>query len=240
MDWLTNPEIWIALATLTVLEIVLGIDNIVFLSIMTSRLPQDRQASARRLGLALALLMRIAFLFALVWIIGLAEPLFHAFGQDVSWRDLILFGGGVFLVWKATQEIHSEMEGDAESGAGASRATFAVVVTQIVLIDLVFSLDSILTAIGLAEEIGIMIAAVVVAMVVMLLAAEPVAAFVNRHPSIKMLALAFLMLIGMALIADGLEFHIPRGYLYSAVAFSVLVEALNLGAASRRRRRRAG
>jgi predicted tellurium resistance membrane protein TerC len=238
VELLTDPQAWISLATLSVLEIVLGIDNIIFLSIVSGRLPENQQAMARRLGLGLALLARVLLLLSLTWMIGLTRPIFAIGEFEVSWRDIVLAGGGLFLIVKGTIETHHMLEGaGGESVAGT--ASFAAVITQIVLLDLVFSLDSVITAIGIAEHIPIMVAAIVIAMAVMLLAAEPTARFVNAHPTVKMLALSFLLLVGAALIADGLHFHIPRGYLYFAIAFSMGVESLNLLAARARRRRAA-
>jgi predicted tellurium resistance membrane protein TerC len=234
-----DPAAWISLLTLTVLEIVLGIDNLVFLSILADRLPVKQRPAARRLGLAFALLTRIALLSTIVWIVGLTQPLFTAFEHPISWRDLILIGGGIFLIYKATHEIHGSLEGDEEEGASHAKraaASFFTTVVQIGIIDIVFSLDSVITAVGMAQELVVMILAVVIAMVVMLVASSPLSAFISRHPTVKMLALAFLLLIGMALIADGVGFHIPKGYIYAAMAFSVTVEMLNL--AVRRRRNR--
>ena len=234
LELLTDPHAWISLATLSVLEIVLGIDNIIFLSIVSARLPESQQAMARRIGLGIALLARVLLLLSLAWMIGLTEPIFEVMGFAVSWRDIVLGVGGLFLIVKGTTEMHHMLEGHGgESVAGT--ATFAAVITQIVLLDLVFSLDSVITAIGIAEHIPIMVAAIVIAMAVMLLAAEPTARFVNAHPTVKMLALSFLLLIGAALVADGMHFHIPRGYLYFAIAFSIGVESLNLLAARARR-----
>jgi predicted tellurium resistance membrane protein TerC len=236
LELLTDPHAWISLATLSVLEIVLGIDNIIFLSIVSARLPENQQATARRIGLGLALLARILLLFSLTWMIGLTQPIFAIGEFEVSWRDIVLGAGGLFLIVKGTMEMHHMLEGyGGESVAGT--ASFAGVITQIVLLDLVFSLDSVITAIGIAEHIPIMVAAIVIAMVIMVLAAEPTARFVNAHPTVKMLALSFLLLVGAALVADGLHFHIPRGYLYFAIAFSIGVESLNLLAAGARRRR---
>jgi predicted tellurium resistance membrane protein TerC len=238
LELLTDPQAWLSLATLSVLEIVLGIDNIIFLSIVSARLPVAQQQMARRIGLGLALLARVLLLLSLTWMIGLTEPIFEIAGFAVSWRDIVLGVGGLFLIVKGTMEMHHMLEGHGgESVAGT--ATFAAVITQIVLLDLVFSLDSVITAIGIAEHIPIMVAAIVIAMAVMLLAAEPTARFVNAHPTVKMLALSFLLLVGAALVADGLHFHIPRGYLYFAIAFSIGVESLNLLAAKARGRRRA-
>jgi predicted tellurium resistance membrane protein TerC len=238
LELLTDPHAWLSLATLSVLEIVLGIDNIIFLSIVSARLPVAQQATARRIGLGLALLARVLLLLSLTWMIGLTEPIFEIAGFAVSWRDIVLGLGGLFLIVKGTMEMHHMLEGYGGEGV-AGTATFAAVITQIVLLDLVFSLDSVITAIGIAEHIPIMIAAIVIAMGVMLLAAEPTAHFVNAHPTVKMLALSFLLLVGAALVADGLHFHIPRGYLYFAIAFSIGVESLNLLAARARRRYRA-
>ncbi|HUF68019.1 MAG TPA: TerC family protein [Longimicrobiales bacterium] len=228
MEWVTDPQIWIALATLTALEVVLGIDNVVFISILASKLPAAQQGKARRLGLLLAMGTRIALLFAITWVIRLTAPLFTVIGQEISGRDLILIGGGLFLLAKSTHEIHDKLEG--ESGRTAKRIppSFASVLVQIMLLDIVFSLDSVITAVGMVDEIAIMVAAVVIAIGFMMLFAEPVSSFVERHPTVKMLALSFLLLIGMVLIAEGLDQHIPKGYIYFAMAFSVFVEALNL------------
>jgi predicted tellurium resistance membrane protein TerC len=239
MTWLTDPGIWASLLTLTALEVVLGIDNVIFLSVISGRLPESQQARARAIGLGLALIMRIALLAGITWIIGLTAPLFEIFGLAVSWRDAILMAGGLFLLSKATFEIHHTVEGEEADGAAAARARFALAIGQIIMLDLVFSLDSIITAVGMTQNLPVMIAAVVIAVAVMFFAAGPVSAFVMRHPTTKMLALSFLLLVGVALVADGLHFHIPRGYLYFAIGFSVLVEALNLAAARRRKRRRA-
>jgi predicted tellurium resistance membrane protein TerC len=230
MEWLTDPNVWISLLTLTALEIVLGIDNIVFLSVLTGKLPKADQARARQLGLGLALGMRIALLLTITWVIGLTAPLLTIAGFELSGRDLILLGGGLFLLAKATTEIHESLEGGGgEHGTvSAARASFGAVLVQIVLIDAVFSLDSIITAVGLSDQIAVMIAAVVIAIGVMLLAAEPLAAFVERHPTVKMLALSFLLLIGFSLVAEGLHFHVEKTYIYVAMGFSVFVELLNL------------
>jgi predicted tellurium resistance membrane protein TerC len=216
---------------------VLGIDNLIFLSIVSGRPPQHQQRTARQIGLALALLGRVAQLFSLTWMIGLTEPLFAVLGHEVSWRDLVLLGSGLFLLAKGTMETHHLLEGQ-EEGHGVGTVTFAAAVTQIIFLDVVFALDSIITAVGMAEHLWVMVTAVVVAMVVMLVAANPVGDFVNAHPTVKMLAVSFLVLVGVALIADGLHFHIPRGYLYFAIAFSAAVEALNPLAARARKRRR--
>jgi predicted tellurium resistance membrane protein TerC len=229
MEWLSDPAAWTALLTLTILEIVLGVDNIIFISILSDRLPQDQRARARTVGLLLAMFMRIALLLTIGWIIGLTQPLFAAFGHDFSGRDLILIGGGLFLLYKATTEIHAKLEGEEHvREAGAGTATFNSVIIQIVLLDIVFSLDSVITAVGMTSNIQIAIVAVVIAVGVMLVAAGPLAEFVNSHPTVKILALSFLLLIGMTLVADGLGQHIPKGYIYFAMAFSVFVELLNL------------
>jgi predicted tellurium resistance membrane protein TerC len=228
LELLVDPAAWASLLTLALLEIVLGVDNVIFLSIVSSRLPAHQQRPARRIGLLLALAGRIILLFALTWIIGLTAPFIEVFALEISWRDIILAGGGLFLLVKATTEIHHMLEGGADEHAKPGAAMFASVLVQIFLLDLVFSLDSVLTAIGMAEHIEIMVAAVVIAIGVMLWAAEPMSAFVSRHPTVKMLALSFLLLIGVALIADGLDFHIPRGFLYFAIAFATGVEILNL------------
>jgi predicted tellurium resistance membrane protein TerC len=238
LELLADPNAWISLATLTVLEVVLGIDNIIFLSIVSARLPEAQQPTARRIGLGLALAARILLLLSLTWMIGLTAPIFEIGGFAVSWRDIVLGLGGVFLIVKGTIETHHMLEGQGDESV-AGTASFGAAIVQIVMLDVVFSLDSVITAIGIAEHIPIMIAAIVIAMAVMLLAAEPTARFVNTHPTVKMLALSFLLLVGAALVADGLHFHIPRGYLYFAIAFSMGVESLNLLAASAGRRRRA-
>ena len=235
MEWLTNPEAWIALLTLTALEIVLGIDNVIFISILASKLPVDEQPRARRLGLAVALITRILLLLSLAWIVRLTAPLFSVFGLAVSGRDLILLLGGLFLLGKATLEIHERLEGETEHATSAARASFMGVIVQIMLLDVVFSLDSVITAVGMANDIGVMVTAVIIAVGIMLLASEAISGFVDRHPTVKMLALSFLLLIGVSLVAEGLHYHIPKGYIYFAMAFSVLVEMLNL--ASRRKQR---
>jgi predicted tellurium resistance membrane protein TerC len=235
----TSPETWAALLTLTALEIVLGIDNVIFLSVMVSRIPQAQARRARKIGLALALVFRILLLSLLVWLIGLTQDVFTVANIGFSWRDIILIGGGLFLIAKATHEIHSEVEAsDSSAEATAGTQAFTWIVVQLVAIDLVFSLDSILTAIGMAEDLEVMIAAVVIAMIVMYAAANPVGDFIAAHPTTKMLALAFLVLIGVALVADGFEFHIPRGYIYFAMAFAGAVEACNVMARRTRQRRR--
>ncbi len=230
MELLTDPQVWIAFLTLTALELVLGIDNIIFISILVDRLPPERREFARRIGLGLAVFMRIGLLFTLAWIIGLTAPLFTVLGNEISGRDLILLAGGLFLLWKATGEIHELLEGHGggHERPGAARATFGAIIGQIIVIDLVFSLDSIITAVGMVDDVRIMIAAVIASVALMMLFAAPIGKFVSAHPTVKMLALAFLIMIGMALVADGLAFHVPKGYIYFAMAFSVAVEMLNL------------
>lgn len=235
MGWITEPEAWAAFFTLTVLEIVLGIDNIIFIAILSSRLEPKRQALARRLGLLAAMATRLLLLFAIAWIVRLSRPLFEVLGHPFSGRDLVLLGGGLFLIAKATREIHHRIEeADGESRAASAPAGFAGMIVQIALLDVVFSLDSVITAVGMAERVGVMVAAIVVAVLVMMAASGPIAAFVERHPSVKMLALAFLVLIGTMLVADGLGHHVPKGYAYFAMAFSAAVEFLNLKAGTRR------
>ncbi|HLZ01371.1 MAG TPA: TerC family protein [Bradyrhizobium sp.] len=235
---LTSPEAWAALLTLTALEIVLGIDNVIFLSVIVSRIPAPRAKRARQIGLALALVFRIILLTLLVWLIGLTEPVFTASSLSFSWRDVILIGGGLFLIAKSTHEIHAEVDGvdEPDERSGGTSAFFWVIV-QIIVVDMVFSLDSIITAIGMAQDLAIMIAAVVIACLIMYVSSGPVARFVAEHPTTKMLALAFLVLIGVALVADGFKFHIPRSYIYFAIAFSAAVEMFNVLA--RRNRRKA-
>jgi predicted tellurium resistance membrane protein TerC len=237
IELLTSPEAWAALTTLIALEIILGIDNVIFISVLVSRIPEHQAKRARQIGLALALVFRIALLSILVWLIGLTTPIFTVWGNEFSWRDIILIGGGVFLIAKATHEIHNEVEArDGGKGAKPANAFFWVIV-QIIVIDMVFSLDSIITAIGMAQDFTIMVTAVIVACIVMYVSSGPVADFVVKHPTTKMLALAFLVLIGVALVADGFQFHIPRGYIYFAIAFALAVEAFNILA--RRNRERA-
>ncbi|WP_417495285.1 TerC family protein [Maricaulis sp.] len=228
IELLSSPEIWMSLATLTFLEIVLGVDNVIFVALMAGRLPEAKRASARTLGLAMALVFRIIMLMGLVWMAHLEADLFAVFDHGVSWRDLILLGGGLFLLAKGTLEIHHTVEGVSEAPKNAAGEAFLMIVAQITVIDIVFSLDSVITAVGMTDHVPIMITAVVIAMGVMLFAAGTVARFIENHPTTKMLALAFLLLIGMSLIADGLGFHIPRGYLYFAIAFSLFVEVLNI------------
>lgn len=235
LELLADPNAWLAFGTLTVMEIVLGIDNIVFISVLVARLPKEQADRARRIGLALALIFRILLLLVISWIISLTQPVISAFGLDLSWKDLILIAGGVFLVYKATHEMHAAIEAPHEASLGKqATAAFAAIIGQIIIIDMVFSIDSIVTAVGMADRVEVMIAAVVVAVGVMFVASGPVARFVADHPTTKMLALAFLLLIGVTLVADGFGFHIPKGYIYAAMAFSVLVEAINIFASQRR------
>ena len=231
---LTQPETYLALLTLTVLEIVLGIDNVIFISILVQRLPTGQRDRARLIGLGLAMGMRIVLLLTITFIIGLTQPLITLIGHDFSWRDVILISGGLFLLWKATTEIHTSLEGEEATAGGEGSASFGAVLVQVVLLDIVFSLDSVLTAVGMVDEVAIMIAAVVIAVGVMLFASGPLSKFVHKHPSIKMLGLSFLLLIGVTLIADGFGLHIDKAYIYSAMGFSVFVEALNLRRRSRR------
>ncbi len=231
MDWITDPQIWISLLTLTALEIVLGIDNIIFISILAGKLPQEQQARARQLGLSLALITRVLLLLSLTWIMGLTKPLFvlPLLEQEISGRDLVLLIGGLFLIWKSVKEVHEKLEDeDGHATAGRSNVTFAGVIVQILLLDIVFSLDSVITAVGMANQVGVMIAAVVIALGVMLIFAKVISDFVNRHPTLKMLALSFLILIGVTLVGEGLGQHIPKGYIYFSMAFAFAVEMLNL------------
>jgi predicted tellurium resistance membrane protein TerC len=231
MDWIFDPQSWIAFSTLLVLEVVLGIDNVVFISILAGKLPASQQPKALYLGLGLAMLMRIVLLFSISWVIGLTAPLFSVFQQEISGRDLILLVGGLFLIAKSTHEIHERLEGEEDdSSAAAAAPTFTSVIVQILLLDIVFSLDSVITAVGMVEDISIMISAVIIAVLFMMAFARPVSDFVDRHPTVKMLALSFLLLIGMTLIAEAFDRHIPKGYIYSAMAFSIFVEMLNLKA----------
>jgi len=230
MDWMTNPEAWIAFATLLALEIVLGIDNVVFISILAGKLPANQQAKARYLGLALAMVTRIILLFSISWMVRLTAPLFTVFGVEISGRDLILIVGGLFLIGKSTHEIHQKLEGERGQVSARVAPTFTGVIVQILLLDVVFSLDSVITAVGMVNQIGIMVAAVMVAVIVMIGFAGAIGRFVERHPTVKMLALSFLLLIGMTLMAEGFDQHISKGYIYSAMAFSVFVEVLNLRA----------
>ncbi len=228
MDWITRPDAWIAFATLTVLELVLGIDNIVFISILSEKVEESKQALARTVGLAIAMASRIGLLFAIAWVMGLTAPLFEVLGQEISGRDVILIVGGLFLLAKATREIHLKLEGEEHGREAKAYASFAAVIAQIALLDMVFSLDSVITAVGMADDLGVMVSAVVIAVIFMMVAAGPVSEFVSRHPTVKMLALSFLLLIGMTLVAEGLGQHISKGYIYFAMGFSVFVEMLNL------------
>lgn len=228
MEWITDSDVWIAFFTLFALEIVLGIDNIIFISILTNRLPDNQQAKARRVGLALAMLMRIGLLFAITWLMRLTAPLFTIVGNEISGRDLILLLGGLFLMYKSVKEIHAKIEGAGKPGDAINKAKFASVITQIILLDLVFSFDSVITAVGMVDRIEVMIAAVLVSVGVLMLAATTISNFVNRHPTVKVLALAFLLMIGVALVGEGLNFHIPKGFIYFAMAFSVVVEFINI------------
>ena len=228
MDWITDPQIWIALGTLTFLEIVLGVDNIIFISILSGKLPPPQQVTARRVGLLGAMLTRILLLFSLAWISKLSAPLFSLAGHAISGRDLILILGGLFLLGKSTFEIHDKLEGDEGHASRKVAASFASVIVQIMLLDIVFSLDSVITAVGMVDEVWVMIAAVMLSVTLMLFSAEPISAFVHQHPTVKMLALSFLLLIGMSLLLEGFEQHIPKGYIYFAMGFSVFVEMINL------------
>jgi predicted tellurium resistance membrane protein TerC len=236
VDLLFQPAAWASFLTLSVMEIVLGIDNIVFISVLVARLPAEQAKRARQIGLGLALVFRILLLMVLAYLVGLTQPVFTMFDHPFSWRDLILLAGGLFLVYKATHEIHKGVEGEGDGASGPITAGFAAVVSQIIVIDIVFSVDSIITAIGMAEHLEIMIAAVIVAMIVMYIASGPISHFIEHHPTTKMLALAFLLMIGAALIADGIGFHIPRSYLYAAMAFSTVVEVLNVVAQRNRKK----
>lgn len=228
MEWLSDPQAWIALATLTALEIVLGIDNIIFLSIIVGRLPPEQRQLGRILGLAGAMITRIVLLMSLAWIMRLTQPLFTVLAEEISGRDLILLIGGLFLLFKSTQEIHGSLEGEEESSGAAVSGSFVSVIIQIAIIDIVFSLDSVITAVGMAEHVEVMVIAIVIAVIVMMLFAKTIGEFVDAHPSIKMLALSFLILVGVSLIAEGFGSHIPKGYIYFAMAFSVIVEMLNI------------
>jgi predicted tellurium resistance membrane protein TerC len=228
MEWLSDPQAWIALITLTALEIVLGIDNIIFISILAGKLPEEQRQKGRLIGLALAMIMRIVLLLSLAWIVRLTSPLFTVFGHGVSGRDLILIVGGLFLLAKSTHEIHDKLEGEEDIKVSSGTARFSSVLVQIILLDIVFSLDSVITAVGMVQQIPVMVTAVVLAVIFMMVFAKPIGDFVEDHPTVKMLALSFLLLVGMALVADGLGFHIPKGYIYFAMGFSVFVEVLNL------------
>ena len=228
MDLITSPEVWIAFGTLTALELVLGIDNIIFISILVDKLPSEKREIARRIGLFMAMFMRIGLLLVLSWIVGLVEPMLTVMGHEVSGRDAILLLGGLFLIWKSTTEIHETLEGEKNKQASSSKSTLLSVVLQIILIDIVFSLDSIITAVGMVDQVEIMIAAVVTSVGLMMVFARAIGEFVSNHPTIKMLALSFLVLVGFVLIAEGFEHHIPKGYIYFAMAYSVCVEMLNI------------
>lgn len=228
IDLLSNPQAWIAFATLTALELVLGIDNIIFISILVDKLPKAQQELARKLGLFMAMFMRIGLLLVLAWIVGLVAPLFTVVGQEISGRDLILILGGLFLIWKSTGEIHQSLEGDESHGGSAVKAGFAAVIMQIMVVDLVFSLDSIITAVGMVDDVRIMIAAVIGSVGLMLVFAGPIGRFVSDHPTIKMLALSFLVVVGVVLVAEGFDHHVPKGYVYFAMAFSLGVEMINI------------
>ena len=242
MEFLLDPGLWASLITLTTLEIVLGVDNLVFIAIIANRLPPEQRDKARKVGLALALFMRLALLASISWVMGLVDPIFALFGKEFSWRDIILFLGGLFLLYKGTHEIHAQVEGDDTESHGQAlshaRATMTGVISQIIVLDIVFSLDSVITAVGMADSVWVMAAAIIIAVIVMLVASAPLANFVNRHPTVRMLALGFLLLIGMMLMADGFGFHIPKGYIYAALGFSIIIESLNLWAAARRRKRK--
>jgi predicted tellurium resistance membrane protein TerC len=235
LDLLADPQTWAAFITLTALELVLGIDNIIFISILVDKLPMQRRETARRLGLFAAMFMRIGLLMTLAWIVGMTAPLVMVFGQEFSGRDLVLLGGGLFLLWKSVGEIHQSLEGDEEEvGAKVAKATFGAIILQIMVIDIVFSLDSIITAVGMVQEVAVMIAAVIASVGLMMLFAGPIGRFVSRNPTIKMLALAFLVVIGVTLIAEGFGYHLPKGYIYTAMAFSLGVEMLNMRMRKRR------
>ena len=236
MDWITNPDVWISFLTLCLLEIVLGIDNLIFISILTNKLPAEQQAKARQLGLSLALIMRIGLLFSISWIMGLKSDVFSIGSVGISGRDIILILGGLFLIYKSVKEIHEKVENAHASENELSKiVSFNTVILQIILIDLVFSLDSVITAVGMTDYIGVMIAAVMVSMVIMMLSARSISDFVNRHPAVKILALAFLIMIGVALLAEGFDFHIPKGYIYFSMAFAMLVEFINISIGSRKK-----
>lgn len=237
MEWISNPEAWIALGALTLLEVVLGIDNIVFISILSNKLPEDEQPLARRVGLGFALGGRILLLLSISWIMTLTTPLFHLLAHPFSGRDIILSVGGLFLIGKATTEIHDKLEGEDADPDAITTVTFAGVITQIFLLDLVFSLDSVITAVGMAEDVAVMIIAVTIAVIIMMVSAEAISDFIDKHPTVKMLGLSFLLLIGVTLVAEGLGQHIPKGYIYSAMAFSLLVEMLNLRVGRRKKKK---
>jgi predicted tellurium resistance membrane protein TerC len=228
MDWLSNPQAWIALVTLTALEIVLGIDNIIFISVLVSRLPHKKRNKARVLGLGLAMFTRIALLLSITWVMKLTAPLFTVFAEEISGRDMILIVGGLFLLWKSTLEIHKSLEGEGETRTAKAAAGFAAILAQIAVLDIIFSLDSVITAVGLANDVEVMVVAIVLAVIVMMLSSRGIGEFVDKHPTIKILALSFLVVIGVTLFAEGFDFHVPKGYIYFAMAFSVTVEMLNL------------
>ncbi|WP_372840240.1 TerC family protein [Phaeovulum sp.] len=234
LEFLSDPAIWASFLTLTILEIVLGVDNVIFISIAAERLPEALRARARFIGLVGALVLRIALLFSISWIIGMSAPVLSIFNIAFSWRDMILLAGGLFLIWKAATEIFAEVEGEKHTQGGAGKATMLAVITQIMVLDMVFSLDSVITAVGIADHLSVMVAAVAVAILVMMVAAEPIADFISHHPSTKMLALAFLVMVGMALVADGMHHHVERGFIYAAMVFAGGVEGLNLWRQKRR------
>ncbi len=233
MDWLTNPEVWVALVTLTVLEVVLGVDNVIFISILASKLPREEQDRARVVGLSLAALTRILFLLSIAWIMALKKPLFAVLGLEVTGKDLVLIAGGLFLIYKAVREIHERLEGEPGHAVKRVAPSFHSVIAQVLLLDIVFSIDSVITAVGLTRFVGVMVAAILISVAVMLLASKGIYAFVNRHPTVKMLALSFLLLVGFTLVAEGTGVHIPKGYVYFAMGFAVFVEWLNLRAGLR-------
>ena len=237
IELLLDPAVWVSFLTLTILEIVLGVDNVIFISIAAARLARAEQARARYIGLIGALVLRVGLLFSITWIVGLSEPVITLAGFGASWRDIILLAGGFFLLWKASTEIFAEVEGEAHGSDGAAKATMLAVIMQIMVLDLVFSLDSVITAVGIADHLEVMVAAVVVAIVVMMVAAEPISEFITRHPSTKMLALAFLAMVGMALVADGMHHHVERGFIYAAMVFAGAVEGLNLWRQKRRQQK---
>jgi predicted tellurium resistance membrane protein TerC len=240
MELLQDPAVWVSFLTLVTLEIVLGVDNLVFIAILSGRLPPPQQPMARKVGLALALISRLLLLSGLAFIVKLTQPVFELLGQAVSWRDLVLIAGGLFLLVKATHEIHNSLEGEDEAhapGHGKAKAAFGLVVTQIAILDIIFSLDSVITAVGMAQDLAVMVAAVIVAVLVMLVASDPLSAFITKHPTVKMLALSFLFLVGMSLVAEGFQVHIPKGYIYFSMGFSILVESLNQVARRRKARK---
>lgn len=229
-EWIASPEAWVALATLVTLEVVLGVDNIIFISILAGKLPEHQRATARQVGIAVAAISRLGLLFAIAWIVSLTAPVFTLLGNELSWRDLILIGGGIFLIYKAVNELHNKLEGPDNAKGAAVQATFAAVILQIMVLDMVFALDSIITAVGMTSHVSIMVIAILVATVVMVFLAKAIHEFVMRHPTVKVLALSFLLLIGVILIADGFGQPVPKGYVYFAMGFAVLVELLNIGA----------